>query len=136
MRRRETGVSARRGPTAPTPLCVSACVHGPHKTPVSGLVIKMYYHPTVSREETNSLSACHSRLILILSFIHSTTPSLQGCGETADVGKSEASFFLFSFFFFYFSPGPHQTHNGGGKKRTVIANSINCRSLAMLRRRG
>lgn len=82
---------------APAPLCVSArvcvCVCVLTK-PVSGLVIKMYYHPTVSREETNSLSACHLCLILILSFIYSLTPSLQGCGEEiVDVEKSEVLFF-------------------------------------------
>lgn len=81
---------------APAPLCVSVWVHMcvcPLTKPVSGLVIKMYYHPTVSREETNSLSACHLCLILILLFIYSLTPSLQGCGEIVDVEKSEVLFF-------------------------------------------
>lgn len=130
--RRECLRATADGSHTLVPLCVCACACPctPHKTPVSGLVIKMYYHPTVSREETNSLSVCHRRLILILPFIHSPTPSLQGCAETVDVEKSEALFFL------YPPRGRIKRTTAEGKKRTVIANSINCRSLAMLRRRG
>lgn len=63
-------------------VCACVLVHPLIKS-VSGLVIKMHYHPTVSREETNSLSLrlLSLCLILILSFIYSLTPSLQGCGE-------------------------------------------------------
>jgi len=73
-------------------VCVCVWVHPLIKT-VSGLVIKMHYHPIVSREETHSLSLCLLSLchILILSFIYSLTPSLQGCGEVVE-GVS----FLFS----------------------------------------
>lgn len=124
-----------RRPAARAPLCFCVCVcvrARPTKNPVSGLVIKMYYHPTVSREETNSLSVCHRRLILILPFIHSPAPSLQGCAETVDVEKKGRRCF------FYSPPlGPHKTHNGGGeKKRAVIANSINCRSTCDARTSG
>lgn len=42
----------------------SVCV-SPLMKPVPGLVIKMHYHPTVSREETNSLS------LYLLSLSHS-----------------------------------------------------------------
>lgn len=45
---------------------VLVCVH-PFIKPVSGLAIKMYYHLTVSRKETNSPSACH----LLVSFLFS-----------------------------------------------------------------
>lgn len=94
--------------TVPLCVCVCMCVC-PLIKAVPGLVIKMHYHPTVSREETNSLSLCLLSLclILILSFIYSLTPSLQGCGEVVDV--LVRGLFLLSllplvsnFFFFYF----------------------------------
>lgn len=77
-------------------MCKCVCVCPLKKT---GLVIKMHYHPTVSREETNSLSLCllSRHLILILSFIYSLTPSLQGCGEVVEVlVRGLSSLFLFT----------------------------------------
>lgn len=94
-------------------MCVCVCVR-PLIKPVSGLVIKMHYHPTVSREETNSLSLCLLSLclILILSFIYSLTPSLQGCGEVAVEVVGHLSFSLIppSLLLISFLFSPHICH--------------------------
>lgn len=74
-------------------VCVCACV-SPLIKPVSGLVIKMHYHPTVSREETNSLSLCLLSLSHSYSLFHILPDSISsGKCRGGGHGGGSLSFF-------------------------------------------
>lgn len=80
-------------------VCVGVCVYlcvrvHPLIKPVSGLVIKMHYHPTVSREETNSLSLCLLSLSHSYSLFHILPDSISSGVWRDGVGGGGSFFFL------------------------------------------
>lgn len=75
-------------------VCVCACV-SPLIKPVSGLVIKMHYHPTVSREETNSLSLGLLSLSHSYSLFHILPDSISS-GKCRGGGHGGGSLSFFS----------------------------------------
>lgn len=96
-------------------VCVCGCV-SPLIKPVSGLVIKMHYHPTVSREETNSLSLGLLSLSHSYSLFHILPDSISsgkcrggghGGGSLSFFPRASPHFFCVLRFLFYFTPFIH-----------------------------